>query len=89
MDKKRFDLQLFAEEDAGAAADTAAMAAAETPETGAAEGGQAPQPEQEQKISFADLLKDDQYKREYDRRVEGAVRRRMRAADAKMAKMDS
>lgn len=87
MDKKRFDLQLFAEEGASAATDEAA-AAAEPTEAGAETVGQDQQPAQEQKASFNDLLKDDQYKREYDKRVEGAVRRRMRAADAKLAKID-
>lgn len=87
MDKKRFDLQLFAEEGASAATDEAA-AAAEPTAAGAEAVGQDQQPAQEQKASFNDLLKDDQYKREYDKRVEGAVRRRMRAADAKLAKMD-
>lgn len=87
MDKKRFDLQLFAEEGASAATDEAA-AAAEPTAAGAEAVGQDQQPAQEQKASFNDLLKDDQYKREYDKRVEGAVRRRMRAADAKMAQMD-
>lgn len=87
MDKKRFDLQLFAEEGASAATDEAA-AAAEPTAAGAEAVGQDQQPSQEQKASFNDLLKDDQYKREYDKRVEGAVRRRMRAADAKMAQMD-
>ena len=87
MDKKRFDLQLFAEEGASAATDEAA-ATAEPTEEGAEAVGQDQQPAQEQKASFNDLLKDEQYKREYDKRVEGAVRRRMRAADAKMAKMD-
>lgn len=87
MDKKRFDLQLFAEEGASAATDEAA-AAAEPTAAGAEAVGQDQQPAQEQKASFNDLLKDDQYKREYDKRVEGAVRRRMRAADAKFAQMD-
>lgn len=87
MDKKRFDLQLFAEEGASAATDEAA-AAAEPTAAGAEAVGQDQQPAQEQKASFNDLLKDDQYKREYDKRVEGAVRRRMRAADAKLAQMD-
>lgn len=87
MDKKRFDLQLFAEEGASAATDEAA-AAAEPTAAGAEAVGQDQQPSQEQKASFNDLLKDDQYKREYDKRVEGAVRRRMRAADAKFAQMD-
>lgn len=87
MDKKRFDLQLFAEEGASAATDEAA-AAAEPTAAGAEAVGQDQQPAQEQKASFNDLLKDEQYKREYDKRVEGAVRRRMRAADAKLAQMD-
>lgn len=87
MDKKRFDLQLFAEEGASAATDEAA-AAAEPTAAGAEAVGQDQQPAQEQKASFNDLLKDEQYKREYDKRVEGAVRRRMRAADAKFAQMD-
>ena len=87
MDKKRFDLQLFAEEGASAATDEA-EAAAEPTAAGAEAVGQEQQPAQEQKASFNDLLKDDQYKREYDKRVEGAVRRRMRAADAKFAQMD-
>lgn len=87
MDKKRFDLQLFAEEGASAATDGAA-AAAEPTAAEAKAVGQGQQPAQEQKASFNDLLKDDQYKREYDKRVEGAVRRRMRAADAKFAQMD-
>ena len=87
MDKKRFDLQLFAEEGASAATDEAA-ATAEPTEEGAEAVGQDQQPAQEQKASFNDLLKDEQYKREYDKRVEGAVRRRMRAADAKLAQMD-
>ena len=87
MDKKRFDLQLFAEEGASAATDEAA-AAAEPTAAGVEAVGQDQQPAQEQKASFNDLLKDDQYKREYDKRVEGAVRRRMRAADAKFAQMD-
>lgn len=87
MDKKRFDLQLFAEEGASAATDEAA-AAAEPTAAEAEAVGQDQQPAQEQKASFNDLLKDDQYKREYDKRVEGAVRRRMRAADAKFAQMD-
>ena len=87
MDKKRFDLQLFAEEGASAATDEA-EAAAEPTAAGAEAVGQDQQPAQEQKASFNDLLKDDQYKREYDKRVEGAVRRRMRAADAKFAQMD-
>lgn len=87
MDKKRFDLQLFAEEGASAATDEAA-ATAEPTEEGAEAVGQDQQTAQEQKASFNDLLKDEQYKREYDKRVEGAVRRRMRAADAKLAQMD-
>ena len=87
MDKKRFDLQLFAEEGASAATDEAAATAEPTAEVVEAVG-QDQQQAQEQKASFNDLLKDEQYKREYDKRVEGAVRRRMRAADAKLAQMD-
>lgn len=83
MEKKRFDLQMFAEE---AGAEPAGETAAEPTAAGAEAVGQAEQ--QEQKVSFAELMKDEEYKREYDKRVEGTVRRRMRAADAKLAKMD-
>ncbi len=86
MDKKRFDLQMFAEE--ASVEPVGEAASAEPTVAGAEEVGQEQQTPEQQKASFADLLKDEQYKKEYNKRVEGAIRRRMRAADAKLAKMD-
>ena len=85
MEKYLFNLQKFAEEGASAAPSEVTAAEAEEPMEMVTT---ADQEQQEEKASFTDLLKDEQYKREYDKRVESAVRRRMRSAEAKKAQMD-
>lgn len=95
MFKKKWNLQMFAEESGAASQETAAPAAsapAATDENTAPAGqaeqqNAAPAQQQEARKSFRELLQDEEYRREYDDSVGRAVKRRMRSQQKTLAPM--